>query len=828
MKANADKIFQKKKIEAAAGISSNNLAMQLKDNRPQSVLYQKQVNALSNAKPVQRQANNTGLPDNLKSGVESLSGHAMDDVRVHYNSDKPAQLNAHAYAQGTDIHLASGQEKHLPHEAWHVAQQKQGRVMPTMQMKGKINVNDDEGLEKEADVMGAKAVQVKSYSGKNSASVVNGHFVKSNNTLQLARNKGNRQGNKSQKTQVKFNQYQQRVQNTPAPKKSGRTIKREEERVREKNATRGGSGGGDMTLSKLLIYSLLLSTLVNSGSAQPVHHPFSGHGGNNRGHDDFSFKNNIYHGGNSTSLSLNRPHETAPSLPVNISSGQFNHVSTALVHDPIRSGLYNTTDITPVKEKRIMGEMPVPRSLHVKNAVLSSPVAIGEDAGASNGLKAENTTFNDGRQWGRTYLKGAGTNYNTDNSTVRASLYNSRFLRSMGVAIPEIETIESVTGHEVDIASRDIGTYNNFKSITNDLTTDHNFTAKQREDYVKLALLSPVADLHKKNFGLINKSMLGTIDVDTALPMHSHNYRRLIDRFALAPEGYKTNDMSGSFLGEGKIQDNVFYNKIAIKETDVVNAVKAFCSIPENELADQLLDYPLQGKASQKLTLQSLRTQQEMFREAFENFEIDASENDAWVGSAAYNKLDETILKYEHDNRFPYSFKVDNGDLKITVNEKFSRKKGTGFWEDKESEQTNKELMGTTEEGHLGDVNMRLSNKTNINPADIPSLIKAAKPYLRSIGAGNQGIQFVVNLVHHPSFDKMDSESKAEVKKIFADVSSYHSIITTILPFLAVDGNPYRQAFFPSSDSSGKFMVDSYYDGGSEELRNAVEKIKKL
>jgi len=57
---------------------------------------------------------------------------------VHYNSDKPAQLQAHAYAQGTDIHLASGQEKHLPHEAWHVVQQKQGRVKPTTVQRVKI------------------------------------------------------------------------------------------------------------------------------------------------------------------------------------------------------------------------------------------------------------------------------------------------------------------------------------------------------------------------------------------------------------------------------------------------------------------------------------------------------------------------------------------------------------------------------------------------------------------------------------------------------------------------------------------------------------------
>lgn len=105
-------------------------------------------------------ANNTGMPANLKNGIEALSGYSMDDVRVHYNSAKPTQLKALAYAQGTDIHIAPGQEQHLPHEAWHIIQQKQGRVQPTMQLQG-VNVNDNEGLEKEADVMGGKAVQMK-------------------------------------------------------------------------------------------------------------------------------------------------------------------------------------------------------------------------------------------------------------------------------------------------------------------------------------------------------------------------------------------------------------------------------------------------------------------------------------------------------------------------------------------------------------------------------------------------------------------------------------------------------------------------------------------
>jgi len=110
-------------------------------------------------KPVQRKTNKTGLPDNLKTGVENLSGFSMDDTRVHYNSAQPAQLNALAYAQGSDIHIAPGQEKHLAHEAWHVVQQKQGRVKPTLQMKTGININDDTSLEREADQMGARALQ---------------------------------------------------------------------------------------------------------------------------------------------------------------------------------------------------------------------------------------------------------------------------------------------------------------------------------------------------------------------------------------------------------------------------------------------------------------------------------------------------------------------------------------------------------------------------------------------------------------------------------------------------------------------------------------------
>lgn len=174
----ADKT-QENKSQTVTNPLSNNLSsgeqtFQLADNRPEAIiqrrqnemtnnsLHQKeaaQLHSIANSHtsqqdvPLQKKAtsesvpkgNNTGLPDALKSGVENLSGYSMDDVKVHCNSDKPAQLQAHAYGQGTDIHLGPGQEKHLPHEAWHVVQQKQGRVKPNMQMKGKVN--DDQSNE---------------------------------------------------------------------------------------------------------------------------------------------------------------------------------------------------------------------------------------------------------------------------------------------------------------------------------------------------------------------------------------------------------------------------------------------------------------------------------------------------------------------------------------------------------------------------------------------------------------------------------------------------------------------------------------------------------
>lgn len=135
----------------AASLNSRPQIRQLKE-KEESLGGRPEIRALA----ARKEPNRTGLPERLKAGVEGLSGIAMDDVRVHYGSSKPAALQARAYTQGSEIHVAPGEERHLPHEAWHVVQQKQGRVKATVQAKG-VPINDECDLEREADLMGARA-----------------------------------------------------------------------------------------------------------------------------------------------------------------------------------------------------------------------------------------------------------------------------------------------------------------------------------------------------------------------------------------------------------------------------------------------------------------------------------------------------------------------------------------------------------------------------------------------------------------------------------------------------------------------------------------------
>jgi hypothetical protein len=168
-----DKANDEQQDEAAEEDSERTVQTKLSTGTPNDVYEQENDRVIGQVMTppdaATQRPNRTGLPDGLKAGVESLSGISLDSVNVHYNSSQPAQLNALAYTQGSDIHVAPGQEGHLPHEAWHVVQQAQGRVQPTMQMKDGVRVNDDQGLEQEADVMGRRAEQMTGHEGEQNA-----------------------------------------------------------------------------------------------------------------------------------------------------------------------------------------------------------------------------------------------------------------------------------------------------------------------------------------------------------------------------------------------------------------------------------------------------------------------------------------------------------------------------------------------------------------------------------------------------------------------------------------------------------------------------------
>jgi len=113
-------------------------------------MYQKTTEKAASRQDGRRTPNRTGIPEPLKQRFEAASGMSFDDVRIHYNSGKPAELGAYAYTQGNQVYLSPGQERHLSHELGHVIQQKAGMVRPTAWRRG-LPVNTDPGLERMAD-----------------------------------------------------------------------------------------------------------------------------------------------------------------------------------------------------------------------------------------------------------------------------------------------------------------------------------------------------------------------------------------------------------------------------------------------------------------------------------------------------------------------------------------------------------------------------------------------------------------------------------------------------------------------------------------------------
>lgn len=117
----------------------------------------------------------TAMPKDVQSKMEKVFGTSLAAVRIHVGP-RAAALGAKAYTQGTEIHFAPGEyqpespagQTLLGHELAHVIQQSAGRVSATSQAHG-VAVNEDSGLEAEADEMGAKAARGEPVSEKGPA-----------------------------------------------------------------------------------------------------------------------------------------------------------------------------------------------------------------------------------------------------------------------------------------------------------------------------------------------------------------------------------------------------------------------------------------------------------------------------------------------------------------------------------------------------------------------------------------------------------------------------------------------------------------------------------
>lgn len=115
--------------------------------------------------PVRSDGSGQRLPGPVQAKMEHALGSDFSAVRIHEGA-QAASIGALAYTRGTDIHFAPGQydpesrrgQELLGHELTHVVQQARGRVGTTTQAKG-LPVNDDPGLEREADELGARAAR---------------------------------------------------------------------------------------------------------------------------------------------------------------------------------------------------------------------------------------------------------------------------------------------------------------------------------------------------------------------------------------------------------------------------------------------------------------------------------------------------------------------------------------------------------------------------------------------------------------------------------------------------------------------------------------------
>lgn len=104
------------------------------------------------------------MPDAVRQKMEGSFGQDLSGVRIH-EGPEARSIGAIAYTRGADIHFAPGAyspssgsgQRLLGHELAHVVQQREGRVAAPA--GARIPINDDPGLEREADRLAARAAR---------------------------------------------------------------------------------------------------------------------------------------------------------------------------------------------------------------------------------------------------------------------------------------------------------------------------------------------------------------------------------------------------------------------------------------------------------------------------------------------------------------------------------------------------------------------------------------------------------------------------------------------------------------------------------------------
>ena len=150
-------------------------------------------------KPIQRNTGdddqdasqkNASSVEQFKAKISKLMNINIMDADVNFNSAKPAQYNAEATAQDKTVDLAPGKEHHLGHELTHIAQQKQGRVQPTIQANSGVGINNDPKLEKEANDVGKMANEMSPIQMHSLTTRLPTKFASTNAPIQLQPIKG--------------------------------------------------------------------------------------------------------------------------------------------------------------------------------------------------------------------------------------------------------------------------------------------------------------------------------------------------------------------------------------------------------------------------------------------------------------------------------------------------------------------------------------------------------------------------------------------------------------------------------------------------------------